>query len=305
VPEFEEHLARIRAALHVDPSRAEDICTELRSHLEADVERMQQTGLGREGAMALAVQSLGDPDEIARDLAKANYRHRMGGYDMAKRLAIWTGLALLVTAGVVQVRRLDAAEKRDWAPLHYAVENGRANEVAALIAKGADANATPADGNAPLILAARRGDVQTARVLLAHGAEVNVGEDFTHQCPPLQGASATGNVEMVKLLLANGANVNAVRARDDVTALRVAASRGHVDVARILLTHGAYVGSRDRLGLTTLHGAAAGGHARVVELLLAAGANVNARTHYEKMTPLQVAKTEQVKELLREHGGTL
>jgi hypothetical protein len=43
----------------------------------------------------------------------------------------------------------------------------------------------------------------------------------------------------------------------------------------------------------------------VVELLLAAGADVNARTYYEKMTALQVAKTEQVKTLLQEHGGTL
>ena len=53
-----------------------------------------------------------------------------------------------------------------WAPLHYAVFEGRAEVVKYLIDKGADKNGLAPNGYSPLMLAARNGQLEAARALL-------------------------------------------------------------------------------------------------------------------------------------------
>jgi ankyrin repeat protein len=94
------------------------------------------------------------------------------------------------------------------------------------------------------------GSVDTARVLLDHGADVNAtSADSFLQIQPLGCAVATPDVpnpsqdesivlRLVDLLLDRGADVNA-RRRDGMTALHSAAYRGHLRVIRRLLERGA------------------------------------------------------------------
>jgi len=62
---------------------------------------------------------------------------------------------------------------------------------------------------------------------------------FTHGITPLYTASHAGHVDTVKILLAAGANVDAANMFDGATALCVAARQGDVDVVSALLDYGA------------------------------------------------------------------
>ena len=68
--EFEEYLKRIRSALNVGARRAEDICAEVRSHLEAAAGQLQQSGLSREEALGEAMRTFGEPHAIGRQLRR-------------------------------------------------------------------------------------------------------------------------------------------------------------------------------------------------------------------------------------------
>ena len=62
------------------------------------------------------------------------------------------------------------------------------------------------------LIAAKMGDLETARRLIEEGADVNATYGFSET--PLIFASEHGNLEMVSLILEKGADVNA-RAADD------------------------------------------------------------------------------------------
>ena len=135
-----------------------------------------------------------------------------------------------------------------------------------LLALGADINGKYGGGimkEVPLVRASRGGDLADVEFLLAHGADVHVGDDGA-----LRSASLSGHLPVLKVLLAHGANVHA--AND--AALKLASWDGHLAVVEVLLAHGADVHALDRRGHTALLYASREGHAAVVEALRAAGA---------------------------------
>src|SRR5688572_8799893 len=94
----------------------------------------------------------------------------------------------------------------DWSRrLLDAVEKGDARRVREALAKGADANAVGAEGDAAIIGAARRGDVDITRALIEAGADVDAQASPVADTA-LRVAAAEGSVEMVRLLLAAGAD---------------------------------------------------------------------------------------------------
>jgi len=115
----------------------------------------------------------------------------------------------------------------------------RANDDAtfrALMAAGADLNATNADGHTPLNRACHRGETDAVLALLALGASVDAAgpRGFT----PLHEAAAWGHGEIVSMLLSHGAAVDAL-ALADLTPLHVSRRSGYEDVARLLIEGGA------------------------------------------------------------------
>jgi ankyrin repeat protein len=152
-----------------------------------------------------------------------------------------------------------------------------------LLARGADAKATNDSGASALMAAAAGGDVQSARLLLKHGAAVNdqpapneAGFIFGGARSPLMWAAFRGDIAMLKLLLEAGADVNAMGGLG--TALAQAAWADRTAAAKLLLDHGARVdmaGPRD--GYTALHWAASTEErdAALVKLLLNHKANPN------------------------------
>ena len=87
-----------------------------------------------------------------------------------------------------------------------AVKCGNMGKVKTLLAQGADPNVRSGEkGDTPLLIAAWRGDTETAAALIEKGADVNTPDQSTSEYPlrPLFVAAACGRVEVVKLLLAS------------------------------------------------------------------------------------------------------
>ena len=96
-----------------------------------------------------------------------------------------------------------------FTPLGFAVFFSQPENVKALLDAGADVNLPSRESMkvTPLASAAAAKQTELARVLIAHGANVNARGASGHV--PLHEASANGNVELVKLLIDSGADVNA------------------------------------------------------------------------------------------------
>lgn len=94
-----------------------------------------------------------------------------------------------------------------------------------------------------------RGNVKLVRLLLEHGAEVNISRDG--EIPALFKAAEGGHTPVVTELLAHGADPN-WRNRNGQTALFAACMRGRDAVVRVLLDAGASVDVRDKEGRTAL-----------------------------------------------------
>ena len=107
----------------------------------------------------------------------------------------------------------------------------------------------------------------------------------------------------VKPLLLAGANPNGYKDKNGETALHVAAAGGKQNVVTSLLASKAVVNAVSLKGETPLHKAAQYFYdpAPIVASLLASKADVNQQLAGK--TPLDIAEREEVKALLREHGG--
>lgn len=183
-------------------------------------------------------------------------------------------------------------------------------------------------GRTPLMLAARKGDIERAKDLLAAGANVNRANN--NGGTPLMYAALSGRIELVELFLVNGADVDAA-AKNGWTPLMIAASKGFDDIAGALLKAGADANLADvyrwtplmrasferRLeivklllshpgtdpdrqgenGITALHIAASQGFKDVAELLVAAHARKDIRDR-DGMTPYAVAVAARHDELI-------
>ena len=183
---------------------------------------------------------------------------------------------------------LTAADDPDGTtPLHWAV---RANDLDAaqhLIHAGANPDAANRYGVTPLSLAAEDASAPMIQMLLQAGAHPT---NFI-----LMTAARTGNAEVLRMLIARGADANARESSLGETALMWAAAENHPEAVRALIEHGADPNARsdklayakDRFGLegvttilprgswTALMYAARQGSLEAARALADAGADLN------------------------------
>ncbi|KAJ7059443.1 hypothetical protein C8F01DRAFT_1295268 [Mycena amicta] len=166
--------------------------------------------------------------------------------------------------------------------LQAASDGGHPDIVRLLLEHGADVNMQGGhDGNA-LQAASHSGHLDVVRLLLEHGADVNAqGGHYgnalrRHYENALQAASAGGHLDVVRLLLEHGADVN-TQGGGYRNALQATSAGGHLDVVRLLLEHGADVNTQGGDYRNALQAASTGGHLDVVRLLLEHDADVNAQ----------------------------
>jgi ankyrin repeat protein len=170
--------------------------------------------------------------------------------------------------------------------MEAAVE-GRADEVAQLLAAGAGTGIANDAVNRGLMLASSTGNAEVVQQLLAAGASVNKPKHDI-KMTPLMYVAGNGNEGIVEQLLAAGASVDATDSKSR-TALFGAAMNGRCGVVRRLLAAGAAGDAADVGGFTPLMTAASNAHAEVVLLLTEAGAAPNARLKDSGSTALHLA----------------
>jgi uncharacterized protein len=248
-----------------------------------DLETADQ--LIRAGAQVNAVNELGVPPlSLACANANAAMVEKLLSAGADANAALPSGERVLMTGartGSVEVVKAllahgaDVNANKHWrgqTALMWAVAESHPAVVKVLIENGADVGARSKAGTTPLLLAARAGDLESARLLLAAGADVNaaeplveLGEDVdVNETPP------SGNspllVASASLAATSGFEYNLV-----------VKPSGHEALALFLLEKGADPTKADSIGTTPLHAAVQTGKRELVKALLAHGANPNAR----------------------------
>lgn len=140
-----------------------------------------------------------------------------------------------------------------------------------LIKDGAQVNAVDEWGTTALLLAAREGDLETARALLRVGADV---DGRTGPLTPLGQAAMRGHSHMVRLLLRAGAQVDDT-GPNETTPLMNAVKRNHPEVVSQLLKAGADTQVKDRSGAGLLLVAVNDNLPQVLAVLLNQGLDPN------------------------------
>ena len=230
-------IARVRELLRQDPSLANRLGeNDGGYYLGAGAPVSNAAAAGRIDIVQLLLDHGADPNLPEEQIApkgKALYNAVYNGhYDIAK---------LLLERGAYPNPPVESSGdalwvSREWRP------NVRIEQL--LLSYGA----TPTKGHAgedgqreeqhwlrisPLHEAARKGDVQEAKKLLAAGADL-VARDEHLRSTPLAWAAKFGRLEMVKFLLEQGAPKKLPDDPDWATPLAWAKKRGHDEIARLL-----------------------------------------------------------------------
>ena len=175
----------------------------------------------------------------------------------------------------------------------------------ALLKAGADVDSPNKYGQTALMVVARSNHVDSAKLLIRHGAKVNAKETWRGQTA-LMWAAAQCQPDMVKLLIKHGAKVNArsvvnhwkrqVTAENraqwrpigGLTPMLLAARVGCTEAAKALVAGGADVNLSDPNNMTPMIMAVNNFHFDFAAYLIKVGADVN-RWDWRGRTPLYLA----------------
>ena len=122
------------------------------------------------------------------------------------------------------------------------------------------------DGFTALHFAAFFGKAEAARILLEHGASVDVYTRNPFANQPLHAAAAGRHMEVCRILIAAGAELNATQ-HGGFTPLHEAAQHGDVEMVELFLSAGADPALTTDAGETAADTAAAAGHRDVADRL--------------------------------------
>lgn len=167
---------------------------------------------------------------------------------------------------------IGAAWAGSYEDFFQAIKRDDVRTVQALLARGFDPNVPDPSGQRALFLALREPAPGIARVL-AQWKSTQVDVRNAADETPLMMAALKGQLDVATLLIERGADVN----KTGWTPLHYAATGGHAALVRLLLEHHAYIDAGSPNGSTPLMMAAQYGTPGVVKLLLEEGADPTVR----------------------------
>ncbi|KAF4147030.1 Ankyrin repeats (many copies) [Phytophthora infestans] len=147
--------------------------------------------------------------------------------------------------------------------LHFAAKNGDAEIVAALCeCDTAVVDSWNVNADTPLIWACIEGRAEAVKVLLKHGADVNMLNQYgasTLLCAVMIGEdpeqdeeSDKGRAEIVAMLLEKNGKLVNFQDREGSTAMHLATSCGYLECVKTLMAYGADITLRNAIGQTPL-----------------------------------------------------
>ena len=155
-------------------------------------------------------------------------------------------------------------------PLIIAVGNSYLETAKILIENGADVNAVDFEGWSALSYAVNNGDIEIAKLLITNKAKIK-GELLLAIKSPI----VESRIDMMKLLIENGANINYAD-ENEFTPLNTAIEIGDMELTKFLITNGANVNSLMPYGGVNLIGwAISENNMDLLQILIENGANVN------------------------------
>jgi ankyrin repeat protein/L-ascorbate metabolism protein UlaG (beta-lactamase superfamily) len=185
---------------------------------------------------------------------------------------------------------VNARNNSGASPLYFAINDF--DLMQRLTARGADVNVQAYGGLTPLIQAASSGNLKVVRLLIDHGADLNVRSQEGTILHRIINKNCKSNVEMAKLLIESGAKLQEFSYRN--TELHLAAINGYTDLIRLLVEHSADINAVNDYNHTAIYYAARHGHRKTADALIVAGANTNTivETNYGKAPQLTATLKE-------------
>ncbi|PFX24058.1 Ankyrin repeat and KH domain-containing protein 1 [Stylophora pistillata] len=244
----------------------------------------------KEGFTPLMFAALGGHTDVARKLleqkAKVNVPSGSNN-DIPLTSACWKGHHDVVKLLLEFNSNIEHRTKDGCTPLMLAAREGHYSVAKLILDSNAEVNVpSGSENNIPLTLACWKGHTNVVELLLEHKS--NIEHRNKAGCTPLMLASREGHVETTRLLLNKGAEINTPSGSNDDTPLTLACWKGHVDVVNLLLKHNSKVDHQTKTGCTPLMEATREGHVAVAEQLLSHGADVELPDNYGQ-SPLFMA----------------
>ena len=205
----------------------------------------------------------------------------------------------LKAADAEEYGEIESRETRVASQLWIAAKSGDVNRLRQLLASDSDTNVHEAEqGYTPMHLTCAEGHTSAARFLFQAGARLDLTDWEGHT--PLHLAAAQGQDAIIDFLVEAGANVN-TQSQDGSTPLHLAAGERHENAVNRLLEAGATVDVGDVESRTALHMAVfwtSDENPDIVKALLAHGANPVWKDRHGK-TPVSRAEENGFEESSR------
>ncbi|KAK3103797.1 hypothetical protein FSP39_021966 [Pinctada imbricata] len=155
--------------------------------------------------------------------------------------------------------------------LHYSAQFGHVELLGYLIEQGADVEKPNFDGKKPLHDAAQNGHSACVKFLLEKGAMIDGlkrADWFDHTLTPLMLACTKHDLDVIRILVEHGANLNLVN-KDGWNPFHIACREGDIQVMKYLLSKDTQSWDTvSKNGRTPLHTAALHGNTEAVSYLL-------------------------------------
>lgn len=169
-------------------------------------------------------------------------------------------------------------------PLIIAVGNSYIDTAKILIEKGANINAVDIEGWSALSYAVNNGDIEIAKLLLTNKAKIK-GELLLAIKSPI----VESRINMMKLLIDNKANINYTD-ENGFNPLNIAIESRDMELTKFLITNGAHVNNLMQDGVSLIGYAIVQNNMDLLQILIENGANVNYTVGDSwANTPLQMA----------------
>ena len=154
-------------------------------------------------------------------------------------------------------------------PLIIAVGNSYIDTAKILIENGANINAVDIEGWSALSYAVNNGDIEIAKLLLENKAKIKDELLIAIKSPIVE-----SSINIMKLLIDNKANINYTD-ENGFNPLNIAIESGDMELTKFLITNGANVNSLMQDGVSLIGYAIAQNNMDLLQILIENGANVN------------------------------